>query len=200
MNLKLFSLPVALFVLSAHAYEPVAFEPLPAADGLPGDVAVVVTPIPMPAPVTQLLNSPNPAKLVAARKAKVAKVKVFPKSMLSRSEQRQIALLAQSPRLADWKWRKQFQDEDGQGVDDDLAFHRSFSRPRLADESDDQDFDGAALPGEVRLRLLLARMKAVEAHLLASVPDTGDDLPAGVGERLRAARERAVAAHQSRFG
>jgi hypothetical protein len=200
LNLKLFSLPVALFVLSAHAYEPVAFDPLPAADALPADVGVVVTPVPMPAPVTQLLAAPNPAKLVAARKAKVAKAKVFPKSMLSRSEQRQIALLANSPRLSDWKWRKQFQDEDGQSGFDELAIHRSFSRPRLADPMELADLDADAVPAEVGLRLWFARMKAVEAHVLANVPDAGDPLPAVVSERLRVARERAVAAHQRRFG
>jgi hypothetical protein len=176
------------------------------------DPAVIVTPIPMPAAVTQLLQPANPvAKALSAGKAKAAQKKPLPTIMLSRTERQQFALAKASAKpakaLGDLSVRKQFRDEDSQGGYDDIPLHRSFSRPRLA-EDDSYDTDGIddidALPGHVRLRLYLARMKAVEAHALARAAAQADDagilLPAGISERLAEARLKAVAAHRAKFG
>ena len=82
-----------------------------------------------------------------------------------------------------------------------LVLHRSYSRPRLATEAEEESDDALdpQLSETVRLRLFLARMKAVEAHALAQVNDTDDDLPAAVKERLQMARQKAVQAHQKKF-
>jgi hypothetical protein len=166
----------------------------------------------MPAAVTQLLQPPNPvAKALSAGKAKAAQKKPLPTIMLSRTERQQFALAKASPKpgkpLGDLSVRKQFRDEDSQGGYDDIPLHGSYSRPRLAeDDSVDADsVDGIdALPGHVRLRLYLARVKALEAHALARAAAQAEDadtpLPAGIGERLAEARLKAVAAHRNRFG
>jgi hypothetical protein len=176
------------------------------------DPAVIVTPIPMPAAVTQLLQPANPAaKALSAGKAKAAQKKPLPTIMLSRAERQQIALAKSSPKpgvlLGDLSLRKQFRDEDSQGGYDDIPLHGSYSRPRLV-EDDTYDADNAdeadALPGHIRLRLYMARMKALEAHALARAAGQANEadtpLPPAVSQRLAEARMKALAAHRNRFG
>lgn len=139
----------------------------PVAQGVVAEMAVMVTPIPMPPPVVELLREGNPAPVLkVTKKSRLAKKKSLPKSMLSRTERHQMALMATTqktdgPSLLDF-----FNDEDAQSGASDLDFHRSFSRPKLIevavqDEEGDEDI---AISDTVKLRLFLARMKAVQAH------------------------------------
>lgn len=196
----------ALSSLSVIAAEPVAEEAPAAVEALAADVAVIVTPIPMPAQVTELLGArANPAKALADKKVRVADRKPLPKILLSRTERQRIALAkAVAPAKAgDPPLRKILRDEEGDGGYEDLPLHRSFSRPRVAPADADDDDAVAALSDGVKLRLLLARMKAVEAHALAwavDQPGVADEpLSEAVQTRLSLARMKAVAAHRSRF-
>jgi hypothetical protein len=196
----------ALSSLSVIAAEPVAEEAPAAVEALAADVAVIVTPIPMPAQVTELLGArANPAKALADKKVKVADRKPLPKILLSRTERQRIALAkAVAPAKAgDPPLRKILRDEEGDGGYEDLPLHRSFSRPRVAPADADDDDAVAALSDGVKLRLLLARMKAVEAHALAwavDQPGVADEpLSEAVRSRLFLARMKAIAAHRSRL-
>ncbi len=197
----------ALSSLSVIAAEPVAEEAPAAVEALAADVAVIVTPIPMPAQVTELLGArANPAKALADKKVKVADRKPLPKILLSRTERQRIALAkaAAPAKAGDPPLRKILRDEEGDGGYEDLPLHRSFSRPRVAPADADDDADAvAALSDGVKLRLLLARMKAVEAHALTwavDQPGVADEpLSEAVQTRLSLARMKAVAAHRSRF-
>lgn len=197
----------ALSSLSVIAAEPVAEEAPAAVEALAADVAVIVTPIPMPAQVTELLGArANPAKALADKKVKVADRKPLPKILLSRTERQRIALAkaAAPAKAGDPPLRKILRDEEGDGGYEDLPLHRSFSRPRVAPADAGDDADAvAALSDGVKLRLLLARMKAVEAHALTwavDQPGVADEpLSEAVQTRLSLARMKAVAAHRSRF-
>ena len=197
----------ALSSLSVIAAEPVAEEAPAAVEALAADVAVIVTPIPMPAQVTELLGArANPAKALADKKVRVADRKPLPKILLSRTERQRIALAkaAAPAKAGDPPLRKILRDEEGDGGYEDLPQHRSFSRPRVAPADAGDDADAvAALSDGVKLRLLLARMKAVEAHALTwavDQPGVADEpLSEAVQTRLSLARMKAVAAHRSRF-
>ena len=197
----------ALSSLSVIAAEPVAEEAPAAVEALAADVAVIVTPIPMPAQVTELLGArANPAKALADKKVRVADRKPLPKILLSRTERQRIALAkaAAPAKAGDPPLRKILRDEEGDGGYEDLPLHRSFSRPRVAPADAGDDADAvAALSDGVKLRLLLARMKAVEAHALTwavDQPGVADEpLSEAVQTRLSLARMKAVAAHHSRF-
>ena len=85
----------ALFSLNVHAADPSADETVSFVDAANTPADVTITPVPMPAQVTELLAPVNPAaKLRAAKKAKLAKKQVFPQILLSRTERHQVALLA----------------------------------------------------------------------------------------------------------
>lgn len=128
---------------------------------LSSEAIVTVTPIPPPASVTEFR-----ADLPRAKKLKVAKKKSIPKAMLSRTERHQMALLAPMAKIGDPSLIDAVNDEDaGSGIAD-LDLHRSFSRPKLteAEEQNKDDVDDEDLPDTIKLRLFLARMKAVQAH------------------------------------
>lgn len=190
--------------LGVYAAEPLADEATVAAE-VPApyaDAAVVITPVPMPASVIEVLQPINrSSKLRSAKKLNLAKKESFPATLLSRTERHQLALLSARAKPGDPPRRKYFNDENGEAGYDELVLHRSYSRPRLATEAEEESDDALdpQLSKTVRLRLFLARMKAVEAHALAQVNDTDDDLPAAVKERLQMARQKAVQAHQKKF-
>jgi len=128
---------------------------------LSSEAIVTVTPIPPPASVTEFR-----ADLPRAKKLKVAKKKSIPKAMLSRTERYQMALLAPMAKGGDPSLIDAVNDEDaGSGIAD-LDLHRSFSRPKLAEaeDQDKDDVDDEDLSDTIKLRLFLARMKAVQAH------------------------------------
>ncbi len=193
---------VAFSSLCAGASEPVADEATSIVEASGADAGVTVTPIPMPAQVTQLLQPANPvAKLRSAKKLKLAKKESFPKTMLSRTERHQMALLLPGPSATGQPSRKHLHDEHGEAGYDELALHSFFSRPKIVQKPmEDEDADALGLSETIKLRLFLARAKAVEAHALARVADDHDDkLPEAVKLRLLMARTLAVQAHQKKY-
>lgn len=198
--------------MGVHAWEPMSGdmqqfqeEQLPAQQ--PASEAVVtIAPVPMQAMVVELANyTPNTTSIRQAKKAKAAKVARV-KSMLSRSAREQIGLANSSAKQDD---RAELIASDSDNDDsslDDLDFHRSFSKPKLARSFDqtDEDDAGLDLPGHIKLRLLLARIKAVDAFNLnqaGKASGTADDgLSDAVKLRLRIARAQAVKLHAEKFG
>lgn len=113
-----------------------------------------------------------------------------------------MALLAPKPKSGEQPVRKQVHDQNGDGGYDELVLHRSFSRPKLVSEGDDnKDIADVAEPSDgIKLRLFIARMRAVEAHALAQAADVDGDLSDSVKQNLADARLKAVQAHQKKFG
>lgn len=190
--------------LSVVASEPVVEESLVVAEVIAHstDSNVVVTPVPLPESVIELATAAKPVvKLRSAKRSKLAKNRPLPKMMLSRTERHQLALLAPKPKNGEQAVRKQLHDQNGDTGYDELVIHRSFSRPKVVCETDgDEDTsDVAELSDTIKLRLFIARMRAVEAHALAQVADADDDLSDTIKLRLANARTNAVQAHQKKF-
>lgn len=169
---------------------------------------MAVTEAAAPIMVYDLMAAPSaavaaPAKIKSvpeikpAARLKVAKKKKLNKSMLSRTARTQLQL-AEKPRTASPSLRDFSDGDDADTGADDLDFHRSFSRPRVAKVADEDDQE---ISDHVRLRLFLARMKAVEAHKTAKAASQTDDdaVSEAVKLRLFLARMKAVEAHQSKF-
>jgi hypothetical protein len=196
----------ALTSLVVNAAEPVAVE-APAADvgAVVADQAVTVTPVPMPVRVTELrVDAARATEVRPTRQSKSAKTASIEKSMLSRTERHQVALLSAKPATGTSVLRTLVNDGDEEYAAEDLALHRSFNRPKVVKVTDQDDEDDLlAIPETVKLRLYLARMKAVEALVLAKAADQptagGDDLPDVVRQRLLLARTKAVQAHRKKF-
>lgn len=195
----------ALTSLLVNAAEPVAVEaPAAEAAAVVAEQAVTVTPVPMPVPVTELRVAPaRVTEVRPARQAKAPNNKSIAKSLLSRTERHQVALLSK-PVAGATVVHTLVNDDDDEYDAENLDLHRSFSRPKVVKVSDqDDDEDLLAIPETVKLRLYLARMKAVEALALARAADrqTADDgdLPETVTQRLLLARTKAVQAHQKKF-
>ena len=187
--------------------------------GFASDPVAVTTPVAeVPAPVVayELPPSPSLSVTVAANgeiklpeikpssKPKIAKKNVLSKTLLSRSARSQMALLAEEPKSGTKFTFHFFDDEDYDFGSDDLDLHRSFSRPKVVDADDHDGSDELAVSDHARVRLFMARMKAVEAHRAAHgeerVASAGDaDLPDNVKLRLFLARQQALRAHEKKF-
>lgn len=167
------------------------------------DVAtgVTVSAIPMPSPVLEILKPSAPATAArSTKRIRLAKKKPAPIMMLSRTERRQMALLFAGQNTPGQPVSFFFDPEENTNTGlDELDLHRSFSRPRVAKDLADDAEDADALPEEIKLRLMFARLRAVDAHALNQVPDTEEPLPESVLRRLQLARMQAVSAHQKRF-
>lgn len=192
-----------LFSLSALAAEPLSDEHVSFVDATTPQADVTITPIPMPAAVTELLPPINPAaKLRAAKKAKLAAKAAISNTLLTRTERHQLALLVTSRNSDGSPAHTAEQDDEGNPADDDLVLQQFYSRPRLVRE-DEKDHHGSsdALPVSetARVRLLLARLKALEVHALAQVVDDGAPLADHVADRLKLARAKALEAHRNKF-
>lgn len=193
---------VAVFAsLGVHASEPVA-ESMP----VPEVVApVMVYDLAPASPAVQLarVERRGGAEIRPTEKPKLAKKSAPAKSMLSRSARSQMALLTVNSQSKTAISLNFFNDQDDDTGADDLDLHRSFSRPRVVQQDDQDDADDASVSDYVKLRLFMARMKAVEAHKMSSVADQpdngGDALSDAVKLRLSMARMKAVQAHQKRF-
>ena len=112
-----------------------------------------------------------------------------------------MALLAPKPKNGEQAVSKQLDDQNGDTGYDELVIHRSFNRPKLVSEiEDDKDApDTTELSETIKLRLFIARMRAVKAHALAQLVDTNDDLSETAKLRLANARMNAVQAHRKKF-
>ena len=158
---------------------------------------VVVAAIATPAPVQMLKPATTIAKLRVARKDNAqANGKAIPALFLSRSQRQQIALLNSNSETAHRIWiRLLSDDENDDGGFDDLPAHQFYSRPRVVDEDQDKQANALLATDKVRMRLLFARIKAMEAYALNQAPDDGTPLPTNVQSRLAEARAKALARH-----
>ncbi|WP_434516190.1 hypothetical protein AB6Q56_06045 [Dechloromonas sp. ARDL1] len=163
---------------------------------------VTITPIPMPAAVTEVLPPINPtAKLRAAKKAKQATKEALPITLLSRTERHQMALMVARHKNNEAPAHSAGDEDEGQSHDDEHVLQQFYSRPRVIkdDKQDDPEADLLAISDTARIRLMMARLKAVEAHVLAQVDDDGEALPQRVTDRLKEARAKALEVHRARF-
>ncbi len=173
---------------------------LPAMDG--ALVALAADPLPTMSakPTRHLAAGPG----LAQSKTIKAKKHAAARSMLSRSAREQIALYKSAAQIDDPTRHIASDDNDDDPGLDDLDLHRSFSRPRLAGEKFNADDDNLALPAHIQLRLLMARAKAVDAHILNQAAKTAgaadDALSETVKLRLFLARSRAMEAYHKKFG
>lgn len=172
------------------------------------EAQVSVVPVPMPATVIEIARySPKGTGIGQAKRAKAVKV-ARAKSILSRSAREQIALATKSSTKTESRILANVSDQEGAetGIDE-LDLHRSFSQPKVAktpDLADEADDDGADLPDHIKLRLLMARAKAVDAHILnqaGKTPAQGDEeLSETVKLRLYVARAKALKVHSEKYG
>ncbi len=161
---------------------------------------VTVSPIGQPAPVIEVLKPINPlAKLRAAKKVAQAKPHTLPAQLLSRSERQQLTLLLSNLHEKETgKLKPNYLDDENDGDDgyEMLVLHQFYSRPRLVrDDEPDEAANTTLFNDNVRLRLMLARLKALEAQAMAQAPDDGAPLPERVTSRLAEARAKALARH-----
>ena len=211
MRRLIFAICTAIASLGIHASEQDIVDNgatnLTTLASISAEPVVTVHPIPMPAPVIELLKMPpSNGRGASVKKLKLAKKKPLPKSILSRTERQQLALLAPKHTAGNAALRDYFGDDDAEPGIDDLDLHRFFSRPKVAsaDNEDEGDVKGFVIPDTVKLRLFMARMKAVEAHALAKAADQYGELDKvfseNVRQRLNRARLQAVEAHQKTHG
>ena len=160
---------------------------------------VIVSAIPVPAPVIEVLKPSDPIARAKSARKQLAKKKPAPTMMLSRTERRQLQVLVTGTQTGTSSERSYDQKDDSQGSLGELDFHRSYSRPRVVAEVIAADDDSQGLSEHVRFRWLMARLKAVDAHALNQVQDDGEALSESVQLRLKQARLKAVAAHQQKF-
>lgn len=168
----------------------------------------VVSPVPLEAPPaalalvlpSELGNAPQFKPTDKPRIVRKAKLK---KSMLSRSARNQMALLAVKPPTGTTFSLDIFGNQDGEHGIDDIDLHRSFSRPQVAKRFGQDDGAAFEISEHAKLRLFLARQKAVEAFKLTRAADAehGQDeiFTDTVKIRLSLARMKAVQAHQKKF-
>lgn len=192
---------LAFSSVNIHASDTASDEAPSVVDMSEAAQGVTISAVPMPAPVIEILKLDDPvAKARAAKKLRLAKKAPSPTMMLTRTERRQVALLVARSQPDDTPTPIYDTDDNPQGSPGELVLHRSFSRPRVVDEPLGDDADTDEIPDHVRLRLMMARLKAVEAHAFAHLPVDDAPLSDKVLDRLKAAREKAVQAHQARFG
>jgi hypothetical protein len=205
----LFVVLTSLAAMGAHAWEPSTDDSHPEgtfAQPPYAEALVTIAPVPMPALVTELTSYSPRNTHGQARTAKAAKV-AKAKSMLSRTAREQMALASTTTKADDRERLDASDDEDDDSGIDDQDLHRSFSQPKVAKRLDQADEDDNAvidLPEHVKLRLLMARTKAVDAYILSQAGKASnaadEDLSDTVKLRLLMARARAVKAHTDKFG
>jgi hypothetical protein len=206
----LFLVLTSLAVVGAHAWEPTSADSSSEEALAPPSYAetlVTIAPVPLPATVVEIARySPKSTGIGHGKRAKAAKVARV-KSILSRSAREQIALAAKSARPEAQAILNASDHEDVATGIDELDLHRSFSQPKVARTSDQASEDDEAdsdLSDHVKLRLLIARTKAVEAHILSQAGKAADqddsELSETVKLRLLMARTRALQAYAERFG
>ena len=196
--------------MGAHAWEPSTDDSHPEgtfAQPPYAEALVTIAPVPMPGAVIELASySPKNTGLRQAKKVKAAKV-AQAKSMLSRTAREQMALANTATKADERERLDASDDEDDDAGIDDQDLHRSFSQPKVAkkpDLADDDDNTVIDLPEHIKLRLLIARTKAVDAYILSQAGKASsaadEDLSDTVKVRLLMARARAVKAHTDKFG
>lgn len=177
----------------------VATVDLMAAGAVPPPPASVVGPIAAPASVAMLSKPISlDSEIRRAKRHKARKATQLSKSLLSRTARYQLALLVAKPRTGEPELIDIFGGKDAESGADATDFHVSYGRPRLA-KVDDSDHD-ADISEAVKLRLLMARMRAVDARKMALAAEDPDiAVSDAVKLRLFMARMQAVDAHKKKF-
>lgn len=181
---------------------PVATVTLLPTPALSAEATMALPALPMATPAAAL---PSALKITAkarpGQKPKVAKAKTLQKLLLSRTARQQMALFAS--RTDDPAHARVLGDDDVNTGTDVLDLHVFYGRPEpVKDDDQDDGEDDDAISETVRLRLFLARMKAVEAHAVARAAqdeDATDELSDKVKARLAGARMAALEAHRKKF-
>lgn len=197
MRWMLIAALLALSVPVVHAADETTDDARSLIDVSAAAPGVQVGAIPAQVQVATYRFDDSQVRFSALRKERVViKKKLPPTLLLTRTERRQMALMA-APSTAGGELSLPIYDQNDnpQGGLDQMDLHRSFSRPRLVDDPDDQLADLEAVSPYVRLRLFMARLRAVEAQAFNQIPDDGEPLSAHVSSRLQSARELALAAH-----
>lgn len=187
---------------AVHASEPVA-ESMPVAES---PAPVFVRDLGAPPPAVASLSAAKAAPELKPEAKKTAAKKIS-KSMLSRSARSQLVLAAKSTPVTSKATLAFLDGDDADSDSDDLDMHRFFSRPKVVKVDDPDADDDPLISDHVRLRLFMARQKAVEAHAMAmaakeaakQAADQDDSLSDGVKLRLFMARMAAVQAHQKKY-
>ena len=176
-------------------------------DSTSGDAGVVITPIQMPMPVIEVMGERRILQARPVGRAKLAKKKVLPTVILSRSARQQIGLMAasQKPGKAGGVLLSMFNGSDAETGSDDLDLHTFYARPRVVKVQDaEEDTADAALAvsDEVAFRLGFARLKALDAlacqQSWAAHDNSDTDVSDSVKLRLLLARRQALLAHAAR--
>ena len=207
MRKFLFVVLTSLAAMSVQAWEPSTDDSHPEgtfAQSPYAEALVTIAPVPMPGAVIELANYTPKAKSKQIKTLKAAKVA---KSMLSRSVREQMALAAMPAKSDDHEQIDASDDENDDPGIEHQDLHRSFGQPKIAKKADqgvDDDKSAIDLPEHIKLRLLMARTKAVESHILSqagkATSSADQDLPENVKLRLFMARARAVKVHTDKFG
>jgi len=198
----------SLMALSAHAWESTTVEAPPEDTSLQatyGNALVTIGSVPAPASVIELARySSEGTGIRPTNKPKLAKV--VTKSVLSRSAREQMVLASTTGKPFDRAASIAANDEDDDEGLDDQDLHRSYRQPqlaKLADQVADGDEAAIDLPEHVKLRLWMARTKAVEAHALNQLSKAEGPADAALSEtvklRLFLGRARALKAHSEKF-
>ena len=182
------------------------------AETTPGEAGVVVTPIQMPMPVIEVLGNGRTLQARPVVRAKLAKKKVLPTVLLSRSARQQIDLLAahQAGKLGKSSNNSNillslFNGNDAETGTDDLDLHNFYSRPRVVkvqDQEDEVADEALAVSDEIAFRLAFARLKALDSQAFQQAWVAQDNSGEGVSDaakvRLLLARRLALRAHAAR--
>lgn len=156
-------------------------------------------------PVPALGSTPTQAEVISeikVDKPKVAQKRHSQKSILSRTARSQMALMVVkqpsttvSSLILD--------DDDADDDSDDLDWHRSYSRPKVAKVPAQDGEQPPEISEHAKLRLLMARAKAIEVHQAVWPADQHDNVQDGLSDtvklRLALARMKAIEAHQKKF-
>ena len=210
MHKLLVILLTSLTIMRAGASEPetAVIQPeVAVAQSSYADVLVTIAPVPMQGRIIELESYAPKSRSIKQTKRLTATTVARAKSMLSRSTREQIALANTSAKPDDRARLTVSDDEDDDSGIDDLDLHRSFSQPKVAktsDQIDDDERSGIDLPDHIKLRLLMARTKAVEAHILIqsgkASGSADEELSDTAKLRLYIARVRAIKVHSEKYG
>lgn len=191
---------VAVFAsLGVNAAEEVA-ESMPVPEVVAPVMVYDLAPVPTSVSVAPI--RPRVISEIKAYKPRIAEKAAPSRSILSRTARNQIALMVVK-RLPARASALVFDDQDVDGDSDDLDLQCFYGRPKLVKVYDQSDEPAQGVSEHAKLRLLVARAKAVEAHQLlwpAEQADPAQDvLSDTVKLRLALARMKAVQAHQKRY-
>lgn len=147
-------------------------------------------------PPANLYSEVRPPKKLTSRK-----VNKLNRALFSRTARHQMALLASTRKTKEATLAGLFNNDDAESGADAIDIQTFYKRPKLV-RAADQD-GNSQISDKVKLRLFIARMRAVEAHRMAHFATQQDDADEEMSDaiklRLFLARMSAVDAHRRKF-